>query len=348
MSKKAVNRSIIANFGALTSSLPSDAESGHPTTPSARPTARVNAGIIGATQRSLSEIREERDRLQELVERGAWHELDPNLVDPSPFQDRLPDENDEEFQAFLKGFREEGQKVPIQVRPNPAVSGRYQVVFGHRRWRAARESGLPIKASVVEFSDAELALAQGIENSARQDLTWIERALFADQMSQAHIKPRDIKAALSVDDAEMTRFRQVTKAVPVEVIRLIGRAPKVGRPRWGALADAMDRGGSATERVRATLAAAKESSSDARFRLALTAAMGAARGEDDRSEIELRTKSGRLVGKVAFTDGVRFSFASKAEGFKQFLRDELPNLMERYSSLHEAAASPTTDQNLGT
>ena len=35
------------------------------------PSPRVGAGVIGATQRSLSELREERDRLQALVDAGG-------------------------------------------------------------------------------------------------------------------------------------------------------------------------------------------------------------------------------------------------------------------------------------
>jgi ParB family transcriptional regulator, chromosome partitioning protein len=348
MSKKGISRSIIANFGALTSSLPSEGEPAQVPAPSARSAPRVNAGIIGATQRSLTEIREERDRLQELVAKGAWHELDPNLIDPSPFPDRLPDESDGSFDDFLKGFREEGQKVPIQVRPHPTVTGRYQVVFGHRRWRAARESGVAVKASIVELTDRELALAQGIENSARQDLSWIERALFAEQMSRADIKPRDIKAALSVDDAEMTRFRQVAKVIPVDIIRQIGRAPKAGRPRWSVLADAFGRGSSVAKKVEAALAADKGSSSDARFRLALAAASEVRAREDQPREVELRTTSGTFLGKVAFGDGVRFSLSGKAGDFMKFLREELPGLMERYSSRHEAQPATPTNQNLGT
>src|ERR1700722_5695302 len=104
MSKQAASRSIIASFGALASSLPPESETSTDSDKAAsgtRPHTRVSAGIIGATQRSLAEIREERDRLQELVAKGASLELDPNQIDPSPFPDRLPDDNEVEFQSFV-------------------------------------------------------------------------------------------------------------------------------------------------------------------------------------------------------------------------------------------------------
>src|SRR5690606_19879956 len=111
-----------------------------------------------------------------------------------------------------------------------------QVVYGHRRWRAAKELGVTLKAVIVELDDTELVVAQGIENGQRQDLTWIERALFVATMDNAGIKAKDIRAALSIDDAELAKMRSVCRAVPLDVIQLIGRAPGVGRPRWLELA----------------------------------------------------------------------------------------------------------------
>ena len=238
MTKKTNSKSIIANFGALSSAPPDEPSSKELSEATAqRPSPRVGAGIIGATQRSLAEIREERDRLLALVESGgAVQEVDPELVDPSPFPDRLDDDNAESFEDFKKRLASEGQKVPVQLRPHPVQDGRYQIIYGHRRWRAARELGRKIRAVVATLSDAELVIAQGIENSDRQDLTWIERALFAWRMDEQDIKPRDIKAALSIDDAELARLRQVLRHVPIDVIEAIGRAPKIGRPRWMSLA----------------------------------------------------------------------------------------------------------------
>jgi ParB family chromosome partitioning protein len=148
MTKASRNKSIIANFGALNVSV-SEAAPGL----AAVPAPRVNAGVIGATQRSIAEIREERDRLQAQLASGAGIDIDPKLIDPSPFPDRLPDDGTKEFEAFKNLFEEEGQKVPIQVRRHPNMDGRYQVVYGHRRWRAALEIRRPVKAIVVDLDE---------------------------------------------------------------------------------------------------------------------------------------------------------------------------------------------------
>lgn len=325
-------RSILANFGSF-----SEPEA-KGTDPSAVPSsraeapARVGAGVIGATQRSLAELREERDRLQVLVDAGGGSELDPALIDPSPFPDRLPDDSTADFEALKKLISEEGQKVPIQVRRHPGAADRYQVVYGHRRWRAALDLGIKVKATIVALSDSELVVAQGIENAARQDLSWIERALFVWRMDEAGIKTRDIRAALSIDDPELARLRSVCRALPFDVIETIGRAGKVGRPRWVALAGAVAEDPSALVRVRATLSADKVLAlpSDDRFNLALGVVKKPAMRS--HSEMELRSPSGKVVGKATFANGaIKLAVSDQyATGFSAFLEEVLPSLVERF------------------
>ncbi|WP_108522898.1 MULTISPECIES: plasmid partitioning protein RepB [Bradyrhizobium] len=329
-------RSILANFGSFSdpeakSADPSAALPSRVDAPVQAP-ARVGAGVIGATQRSLAELREERDRLQALVDAGGGSELDPALIDPSPFPDRLPDDSNADFDALKKLISEEGQKVPIQVRRHPDAADRYQVVYGHRRWRAALDLGTKVKATIVALSDSELVVAQGIENAARQDLSWIERALFVWRMDEAGIKARDIRAALSIDDPELARLRTVCRALPVDVIEAIGRAGKVGRPRWVALAAAVGEDPSALVRVRATLSADKVSTlpSDDRFKLVLGAVKKSAMRS--HSEMELRSPSGQVVGKATFANGaIKLAVSDQhATGFSAFLEEELPSLVKRF------------------
>lgn len=328
-SKDRSKRSILANFGSFSEFETKRAGS---IVREEAPAPRVGAGVIGATQRSLAELREERDRLQVLVDAGGGSELDPASIDPSPFPDRLPDDSETDFETLKKLIAEEGQKVPIQVRQHPTASDRYQVVYGHRRWRAAMDLGIKVKATVVTLSDSELVVAQGIENAARQDLSWIERAFFAFRMDQAGIRARDIRAALSIDDPELARFRVVCRALPVDVVEAIGRAPKVGRPRWVALAAAVEEDARGLDRIRNTLAADKVSmlASDDRFKHVLAAVKELP--ARPRNEIELRDPAGKAFGKAAFSKGeIKLTVPQKyGSSFKAFIEEELPGLMERY------------------
>ncbi len=335
MTKRPGGKSILQNFSAFSepkAAVSAETLGGESPPAVPQPLPRVGAGVIGATQRSLGELREERDRLRALVEAGGGAELDPALIDPSPFPDRLPDDDDADFGTLKALIADEGQKVPIQVRRHPASEGRYQVVYGHRRWRAASELGIKVKAIILDLSDTELVVAQGIENAARQDLSWIERALFAWRMDQAEIRARDIRAALSVDDPELARLRAVCKALPLDVIEAIGRAPKVGRPRWVALASAVEQDTGALSRIRKTLSADKVAglSSDERFKLALAAVKAPV--EPARTELKLTSSTGQVVGKATFAGGdIRLSMAAAhAAAFQSFLEGELPGLVEKF------------------
>jgi ParB family transcriptional regulator, chromosome partitioning protein len=344
---KQPRRSIVSSFSALAAPMPastdavgaSDGEAGFApeqksgfTVPriSGNPVPRVGAGVIGATQRTMTDIREERDRLLAQVEAGGWLEIDPALIDPSPFPDRLPDDDAVGFSALRQTMAEEGQKVPVELRRHPDQNGRFQIVYGHRRWRAALELGIRVKAFVTDLNDRDMVIAQGIENAARQDLSWIEKALFAHQMDLAGIKARDIRAALVVDDPEIARFRSVCRTLGVDVIRLIGRAPRAGRPRWGELVAGVLSNPRLLARISQTLAAAKDLPSDARFTACL-ALLSEPAGKP-RQQVPLKAVNGKAFGAVVFSpDGFRLRIEkSRADAFIAFFEEELPALAERF------------------
>nr|WP_019998618.1 plasmid partitioning protein RepB [Aureimonas ureilytica] len=291
---------------------------------------RVGASVIGATQRSIAELREERDRLLRQVESGGAREIDPNLIDPSPFRDRMPEDDEADFVGFRQRFAEEGQRVPAELRRHPDHPGRYQLVYGHRRWRAATDLGVPLRAIVVEKTDAEVAVSQGIENAERQDLSWIERATFAATLERAGLKAREVRAALGIDDPELARFRAVMRVVPEETIRLIGRAPKAGRPRWVELARLATERPARLAQLPEILAAAEASTSDSRLQAALTHL----RGEDRPSArtLDLRDVDGRLLARAQLGRGSLHLAADKAAAsdWDDFLRDDLAQFARRF------------------
>ncbi|MGT2489176.1 plasmid partitioning protein RepB [Methylobacterium oryzae CBMB20] len=198
-------------------------------------------GAVGAMSRSLerltSEVVSARAAEDQLKSGSVAVELDPNLVDPSPAPDRLPVIDGPSEEAFVAVIRAQGQQTPILVRPHPSVSGRYQVAFGHRRLRAAAALGRPVRALVKTLTDAELVVAQGQENNARADLSFIERAAFALTLERLGHGRDVIMAALLVDKTELSRLITARRALPDFVIAAIGPAPRAGRRRWMSLAD---------------------------------------------------------------------------------------------------------------
>jgi ParB family chromosome partitioning protein len=198
-------------------------------------------GAVGAMSRSLERLTSEaasaRAAEDQLKAGAVAIELDPSLVDPSPAPDRLPVSDPRSEAGFIEVIRAQGQQTPILVRPHPALNGRYQVAFGHRRLRAAAALGRPVRALVRSLTDAELVVAQGQENNAREDLSFIERAAFAVTLERLGHGREVIMAALLVDKTELSRLIAVRRTVPDFVVAAIGSAPKAGRRRWMSLAD---------------------------------------------------------------------------------------------------------------
>jgi ParB family transcriptional regulator, chromosome partitioning protein len=101
-------------------------------------------------------------------------ELPIELIEPSPTQPRRRFDEDA-LQSLADSLAERGVLQPVLVRPK--AGGRYEIVAGERRWRAAQIAGLEtIPALVRAREDAEAIELALIENMAREDLSPIEEA----------------------------------------------------------------------------------------------------------------------------------------------------------------------------
>ena len=107
------------------------------------------------------------DSEQELLE------IDIELIEPNPEQprNRFTEENLEEL---TQSIRVNGIIQPIVVRRR---GGKYQIVAGERRWRAAQKAKIDKIPSIVkEINDNKLLEIALIENIQRQELNAIEEA----------------------------------------------------------------------------------------------------------------------------------------------------------------------------
>ncbi len=178
--------------------------------------------------RSVSELAKQADAY---LEGEHVVELDPGEVDGSFISDRMGD-NQEQYQELREAIRERGQDTPILARPHPEVEGRYMVVFGHRRVQVAKELGRTVKAVVKAIDDKMHVIAQGQENSARANLTFIEKAVFASRLEDMGYDRDVICSALASNAAAVSKMISVIKRIPAPVISRIGAAPAIGRERW--------------------------------------------------------------------------------------------------------------------
>lgn len=100
-------------------------------------------------------------------------EIDIDLIEPNPEQPRTRF-TETNLEELTQSVRANGIVQPIVVRQK---GGRYEIVAGERRWRAAQRAGLQkIPAIVKEVSDDKLLELALIENIQRQELNAIEEA----------------------------------------------------------------------------------------------------------------------------------------------------------------------------
>ena len=169
-------------------------------------------------------------------------EVDPALIDPSPIRDRMDGEAGDE-ESLRASILETGQQIPVLLRPSDQEAGRYVTVFGHRRVATVRMLGLKVRAIVTGMSEHDALVAQGVENAERRDLTYIEKARFALRLSEAGLTYDRIGVALGTAKPHVSDMIKVASTLPDFVIDAIGRAPKLGAPRWKQLAAAAEAAG---------------------------------------------------------------------------------------------------------
>jgi len=196
--------------------------------------AAAGYGMTGAAKTVVRSIEEMAESTKKLMEGEAIVELDPALVDASSIADRLTDQ-DEEYAELKSSISANGQSSPILVRPHPIVDGRYMVIFGHRRLQVARELGVNVRAVIKKLDGTAAAIAQGQENSARSNLSFIERAFFARNLVSQGMSKEIVKSAIGIDDAMLSKMLGVIETVPANILDLVGACKKIGRDKWLSL-----------------------------------------------------------------------------------------------------------------
>ena len=306
-----------------------------PTAETRQPMQRVASGAVRSLKDTFSEVERDYEELKRRVAEGALPiDLDPSLIDPSPFADRFADQDLSAVEALKTSFREHGQEIPILVRIHPSETGRYQIAYGHRRVRAANELGIKVKAYVRELGDDRLVVAQGIENSAREDLTFIERSIFALKLEDGGFDRTLIQTALSVDRQEASKLINVGRAVPGWLTEAIGRAPKIGRPRWQELADILKADGVDVKARKATNDKSfSHKSSDDRFIAVLRAVKAVDKPNSVRpTALIAKSVDGEEIATLAVTGKVcKIQIdRDRDAAFANFVMDRIPDLYENF------------------
>jgi ParB family transcriptional regulator, chromosome partitioning protein len=291
---------------------------------------RAPAGPIKSMALTLGRMEDETKALKEALGSGQYVQvLEPNLIDPSFMRDRLDEIEFAEDDPFLRSIAENGQEVPILVRPHPEHEGRYQVAYGHRRLKAAAQLGIKVKAIVRAFDDTALVVAQGLENSGRESLSFIERAVFAYGLEQRGFKRGDIMNALSTDKTELSKLISVPATVPLNIIKAIGSAKGIGRRKWLGFASVFNK--ARVSEIENMLLSMQETASDKRFEAIYAALAQEPKAANDIQDWTPQA-GGALNGSIK-ASAKKFSLTltnKEAGGFGRFLSERLDELYDDY------------------
>jgi ParB family chromosome partitioning protein len=142
-------------------------------------------------------------------------------IHPNPKQPRRRFEP-EATSGLAASIRLQGVLQPVVVRPRP--EGGYQLVAGERRWRAAREAGVPTLPAVVRNADDRDALLLGlVENVARENLSPVEEArAYASLIDEFELTLGDVAERVGRSKPSVSNRVRLLE-LPEEVLWMLAR-----------------------------------------------------------------------------------------------------------------------------
>lgn len=273
--------------------------------------------------------------------RGGVLDIDPARIETDG---RLDDRLLTGVDGLRDSIARNGQRVPVLVRP--LGEDRFALIYGRRRLEACRDLGLKVRAIVTETAEDAGLRDQLIENQDRRDLSFVERALVAtallegDHLAGADRSNRGVAEVLNLTEAGVSQLLAVVRVVGVDLVRAIGAAPGIGRPRWEDLKRALV--GEGVDRARLQRIAAAEravpgrdpdAASDRAFLAVLAAARGrAAPGADDPAPLHLPGVGRARLRTAAGGRRLRLDLEAEEPGFVTWLEARAPELI---AGLHD-------------
>jgi ParB family transcriptional regulator, chromosome partitioning protein len=143
-------------------------------------------------------------------------DVDIDLLEPNDYQPRTHME-DERLEDLARSIRANGIIQPIVARRTD--SGRYQIIAGERRWRAAQRAGLqrvPVVIKEVAPGERQRRLEMAlIENIQRENLNPIEEAqAYQKLVAEFGLKHDEIAAQVGKDRSSVANALRLLKLPP--------------------------------------------------------------------------------------------------------------------------------------
>jgi len=154
-------------------------------------------------------------------------QIDPSLIEPWAFADRPEDEMGD-LDQLTQAIRAAGQAVPGLVRPHPEKAGRYELIFGLRRWLVAKDLERPFSCVVKDLDDKSAFAAMEHENNNRANLSsWAKAKSYQRALDQGVYKNQtSLAAELGLQRQTLNNLLTFFR-IPRELIDAIGPMGKV-------------------------------------------------------------------------------------------------------------------------
>jgi ParB family chromosome partitioning protein len=170
---------------------------------------------IESTSESLTERSNSTQKSSEIKD-GSLMEVSVSAISPNPYQPRF-EFDEQEISELSDSIKDKGILQPLVV--TETSPGRYELIAGERRLRAAKKAlliSVPVivRTGISDQDKAELAL---IENVQRQNLNPIERAkAFADLQKKFELTQEEIADKLNLSRSKVANTLRLLK-LPSEV-----------------------------------------------------------------------------------------------------------------------------------
>lgn len=165
----------------------------------------------------------------------ALAELPLDVIIPSHAQARRPENlSVESLEDLVSSMKTHGLLTRIRVRQVEGSDEQFELVFGERRWRAARLAGFThYPVEIASYTDEELAEIGLIENIQRKDLSVLEEAekyrqllALTDAQGQPKYSIRRLAERIGKDKGYIEDRLAVLRA-PEDVQQLMQEQPEV-------------------------------------------------------------------------------------------------------------------------
>ena len=151
-------------------------------------------------------------------------------IEVNPYQPRTHFD-EQALQDLAQSIRTYGLIQPVTVRP--IENGKYQLISGERRFRAAKLAGLTeIPAFVRTVDDVQSVQMALVENIQRSDLNAIEVALcYQLLIDECHLKQEELSDKLGKDRSTISNYLRLLKLASETQIAVRDKKISMGHAR---------------------------------------------------------------------------------------------------------------------